>query len=283
MSFCIVRYAEIGLKGKNRIKFERKLIDNIRSCLDRNKIDFGDIQKHMGRILISGAGSCGPLNRVFGISSFSDAVDAGFSMDKVRTVALDLVRDKIRGKSFCVSCRRLDKKFPVGSQEFSRQLGAFIHEKFNADVDLKNPGLTLYTEIIDGFVYLFTEISKGLGGLPLGIEGNVVVVADTESALLAALLMMKRGCGVFCVAKRKRDIGLLKNFVYGSKVEVKVLKTCKEIEVFAREKRAKAIIVPDTLNSSKDYDFALPVYRPLCAMSKKQIKEKLNEFRQRVC
>ena len=88
MNYCIVRYSEIGLKGKNRIKFEKKLMNNIRSCLDRNKIIFSDIKKVFGRIIINGIESCNSLNCVFGISSFSFAVNAGNDMDNIITTKI---------------------------------------------------------------------------------------------------------------------------------------------------------------------------------------------------
>jgi thiamine biosynthesis protein ThiI len=283
MNSCIVRYSEIGLKGKNRIMFERKLINNIRSCLDRNKIKFTNIRKPHGRILISEVDDCKQLNCVFGISSFSKSVNVGFNMDEIKQKALDLVKDNIQGKSFYVSCQRLDKNFPVKSPDFARDVGSFIQYHTKAGVKLKNPDITVYAEIIDGDVYLFTEKIRGPGGLPVGVEGNVVVIIDDEASVLAALFMLKRGCDVFCVAKEKQRIDLLSKYAYGSKVELKILKSDKEIEDFAKEKHSKAIVVNDTLESIQEYDFTLPIYRPLSALNQKQIEDKLNEFRKRVC
>lgn len=283
MNSCIVRYSEIGLKGKNRIMFERKLINNMRSCLDRNQIKFTNITKPHGRVLISGVDDCKQLNCVFGISSFSKAVNVGFNMEEVKQKALDLVKDNIKGKSFYVTCQRLDKNFLVKSPDFARDVGSFIQYHTKANVDLKNPDIILCAEIIDGDVYLFTEKIRGPGGLPVGVEGNVVVIVEDEASILSALLMMKRGCDVFCVGNKEFDIDLLKKYNYGSKVELKILKSDKEIADFAKEKHSKAIIVNDTLESLKEYTFTLPIYRPLSALSEKQIEDKLNEFRKRVC
>jgi len=283
MNSCIVRYSEIGLKGKNRIMFERKLINNIRSCLDRNKIKFTNITKPHGRVLISEIGVCKQLNCVFGISSFSKAVNVGFNMGEIKQKALDLVKEDLVGKSFCVKCQRLDKNFPVKSPDFTRDVGSFIQYHTKANVELKNSDIILYAEIIDGDVYLFSEKIRGPGGLPVGVEGNVTVIIKDEASLLSALLMLKRGCDVFCVANKEFDIDLLKKYNYGSKVELKILKSDKEIADFTKEKHSKAIIVNDTLNSLKEYGFTLPIYRPLSALNQKQIEEKLNEFRKRVC
>jgi thiamine biosynthesis protein ThiI len=283
MNSCIVRYSEIGLKGKNRIMFERKLINNIRSCLDRNKIKFTNIRKPHGRVLISGIDVCKQLSCVFGISSFSNATNVGFNMEEAKQKALDLVKKDVQGKSFCVKCQRLDKNFPIKSPDFMREVGGFIQYNTKANVELKNPDITLYAEVIDGDVYLFTEKIRGPGGLPVGVEGNVVVIVEDDASILAALLMLKRGCDVFCVANKEFDIDLLKKYNYGSKVELKILKSDKEIEDFAKEKHSKGIIVNDTLESIREHKFTLPIYRPLSALNQKQIEEKLNEFRKRVC
>ena len=210
-------------------------------------------------------------------------IDKQIFTEEIKQKALDLVKDDVKNKSFCVKCQRLDKNFPVKSPDFMREVGGFIQYNTKANVELKNPNITLYAEVIDGDVYLFKEKIRGPGGLPVGVEGNVTVIIEDEASLLAALLMLKRGCDVFCVANKEFDISLLKKYNYGSKVELKILKTNEEIEEFAKEKHSKGIIVSDTLTSLKEYDFTLPIYRPLSALSKKQIEEKLNEFRTRVC
>ncbi|MBW2968788.1 hypothetical protein KY314_01585 [Candidatus Woesearchaeota archaeon] len=282
MSYCIVRYSEIGLKGKNRIVFERKLIKNIRSCLKQNKIKFDLIEKPHGRIIISGIKECRQLNSVFGISSFSKAINAGSKIKDIKLKSREITKGKIDGKSFAVYCQRLDKSFPLNSPEFAKELGSYIKTNTNFSVNLKNPDIIIYAEIIDGCVYLFDEKIRGPGGLPLGVEGNVTVIIEDESSLLSALFMMKRGCDVFCVAYTEFDISILKKYAYGSKVELKVFKSDKEIENFAVKNHSKAIIVSDSIDFIKEYDFKLPIYRPLSALNKKQIEEKLNEFRKRV-
>lgn len=283
-SHVIVRYAEIGLKGNNRVVFERKLVGNICSCLDTNKVKYTKIYRPLGRVLIETEDSCNCLKTVFGISSFSQAVNAGSNIDEIRQTALGLVKKRLTGKaSFAVSCQRLDKNFPMNSQEFSREVGGFINDETNARVDLNHPDVPLFAEIIEGCAYLFTERISGPGGLPLGIEGGVLVFVDSPRALLSALWMMKRGCRVFCFALKDIDISVLNEFSYGGKIDLRIIKDLNEINEVALKYKAKAFIVSDLLNNIKEYPFALPVYRPLVGLDNKEIEGKLDEFRQRVC
>jgi thiamine biosynthesis protein ThiI len=283
-SVVIVRYAEIGLKGNNRVVFERKLVANIYSCLDINKVNYKKIIRPLGRIMIETDDSCLCLKTVFGISSFSQALNAGSDLSQVRDTAFSIVRNKMTDKtSFGVFCQRLDKNFPLNSQEFCREVGGFINDKTNARVDLTHPDVPLFAEIIEGCVYLFTEYIGGPGGLPLGIEGGVLVFVDSFLSLLSALWMMKRGCRVFCFALKDINIDLLNQFSYGGKISLRIVKDLSEINEVASRYKAKAFIVSDLLNSIKEYPFTLPIYRPLVGLDKKEIEEKLDEFRQRVC
>jgi len=284
MSSYIVRYAEIGLKGGNRSVFEKKLVDNISACLDSHKVKYSSITRPMGRVLIEADDNCDCLKCVFGISSFSPAVNVGSDFENVKAVSLDIARkNNIEAGSFAISCQRLDKNFKMNSQEFCVALGAFINEQTGSKVNLKNPDVCLFAEIIQGSVYLFTEKIAGPGGLPLGIEGNVVVLLNDEKSLLCALLLMKRGCSVFCVSLKDFDISLLNSFSYGSKVELKLISGLKEINGFAESVKAKAILVSDVLGNIEEYDFSLPVYRPLAGYDDRRIEDTLNDFRKRVC
>ncbi|MBW2973323.1 hypothetical protein KY346_02940 [Candidatus Woesearchaeota archaeon] len=279
----IIRFAEIGLKGRNRAFFEKTLVNNIKSCLDAHKIIYKNIKRPMGRVLIATDDSCKCLECVFGIASFSDAVNAGFNMESVKKEALKLAKDLTPKKSFRITCQRLDKRFPMTSQEFDVELGAFIQEKTNAKVKMKGFDLNIRAEIIDNFVYLFTEKIKGLGGLPVGVEGKVIVLLENEASLLAGLFMMKRGCHIIPAAFKEMDISLLQKYAFGTRVELKIIKNISDIDALAKEHKAKAVAVSDLLDTMKEYDMNTKVFRPLIAYEPKEIAEELNGFRQRVC
>ncbi|MEM4263370.1 MAG: THUMP domain-containing protein [Candidatus Woesearchaeota archaeon] len=279
----IVRYAEIGLKGKNRSFFEKTLIKNIRACLDAHKIEYGAITRPYGRIMISTNDSCDCLKCVFGIASFSNAVNVGFNMNEIKKASLEFVKGLSPEKSFRVTCQRLDKTFPLTSQQFEIELGAFIKEHTCAKVKMKGFDVDIQAEIIQGFVYLFSEKTKGLGGLPMGIEGKVLVLIEDDSSLLAGLQMMKRGCSIIPVALKEIKIDLLQKYCFVEKLELRIIKDLSEIDALARETRAKAIAVNDTLDTMRDFNFETKVLRPLIAYENKEIEEELNAFRQKIC
>jgi len=204
-------------------------------------------------------------------------------MDSVKQKALEFAKDLSPEKSFRVSCQRLDKKFPVNSNEFQIELGAFIQEKTNAKVKMKGFDLNIQAEIIDGFVYLFTEKIQGLGGLPVGVEGKVIVLVEDDSSLLAGLQMMKRGCYIVPLALKETKIDLLQKYAFGHKLELLIIKKLSDIDSIAKDKKAKAVAVNDLLDSLRELEIETRVLRPLIAYEPEEVKEELDAFRQRVC
>lgn len=188
----IIRYSEIGLKGNNRIVFEKKLISNIKDCLKKNKVKYKKIERLRGRIVIFTEEKLNCLKYVFGISSFSTALVIEPEINEIEKAVSKLIENK-KFSSFRVSAQRLNKNFSLTSPEIERTIGSFICEKFSKKVSLKNFDLEVGIEILD-YAYIFTERVKGLNGLPVGVEGKVISLIEDENSLLASLLMMKRGC-----------------------------------------------------------------------------------------
>ena len=209
----IVRYAEIGLKSGNRILFEQKLMNNIQACFKQNNIKQKAITRPYGRILISSEYKGNILNTIFGIASYSFAINKGNDFEKIKQQALELVKNKLNPKkSFRISCQRTDKSFPMTSNKFEIELGAFIQEKTKAKVSLKQFDINLCAEIIKGEVYLFLEKHKGPGGLPVGISGKIFCLIEDKASLLAAILMLKRGCHIIPIAIKQTSIALLEKY-----------------------------------------------------------------------
>lgn len=244
----IIRYGEIALKGANRADFEKQLVKNIKACLKRNNIAFGGIKRVRGRILVYSNDKCECLAYVFGIVSFSPAVETEAEMEKIRQEAVKLYS---KG-SFKVAAHRLEKLLGT-SIEMNTEIGAFIAENRNAKVDLKNPDVEIGIELFNGKAYVFNKTIKGPGGLPIGVTGKVAVLVEDKNAVKAALLMMKRGCSVILVKKADVDLSEIGKYAYGFKLE-----TAGKIP-----KDAGAVVVSETLETLKKRDFKIPVLRPL--------------------
>ncbi len=249
----ILRYSEIGLKGNNRIVFEKKLIDNIRDCLKKNKVKYKKIERLRGRIIIFTEQKLDCLKYVFGISSFSSALVVEPEIKEIEKAIESIIKDR-KFKTFRVSAQRLNKDFSLTSPEIERTIGSFVCEKLNKKVSLKNFDLEIGIEILD-YAYVFTERIKGLNGLPVDIEGKVVSLIENKNSLLASLLMMKRGCLVIPVSLKKTDISLIKKFAYGFEPELIIIKNPDELDNMAEEHDARAVVIGQTLIRSLIFNF----------------------------
>lgn len=253
----LVRYAEIGIKGKNRSLFENRLVDNMRACLKSQGMS-AEIERRFGRILVR-ATDTPDLSKVFGIASYSTAINAGKTLESLQDAVRPMLAS-IKNKSFRVTCHRLDKQFPLSSNDVARKLGAFVQKETGAKVSLEKFDKEIVVEIIHGSLYLLTETVRGPGGLPVGIEGTVLAFIDSKRAEEAALLLMKRGCTVVALLPTKRNLALLQEYACG--IPLKIIEA-KDIDAIAEKVDAKAVVVGDTLKELRNYDTKLPVLRPL--------------------
>lgn len=255
----IVRYNEIALKGGNRAFFERKLVSNIRLCLKHNWLSFEKIRSPRGRIIVHTREDCSVIRHVFGISSFSKAVELEQDFEKIKEVALKLYT---KG-SFKISANRSDKRFQFSSQQINEQVGKYLVEKTGAKVNLENPDVDIGLEVFDGKAYAFTEKVEGLGGLPIGSAGKVAVLLEDDRSLVAGFLMLKRGCSIVFVKRKEINVDVLEKYSYGSKVKI----------VDNVPSDAKALVVNDMIGKVRNYETRLVVLRPLASFSKEGIKK----------
>ena len=209
----ICHYHEVALKQKNRRIFEKKLRTNIAFALSdlvgqrmvmrgygRLKIvlPFGFDEREKLEIVRS------RLSNVFGIVNFGIGLSVGLDIEDICEASIKVIEGK-SFNTFRVKTKRQNKNFPLNSTEVNKQVGAFIIEHFknngaDVKVDLKNPDLTVYVEIVDKEVYVYADRFKGPGGLPVGSSGKVVALISAGfDSPIASLLMMKRGAKVVFV------------------------------------------------------------------------------------
>lgn len=202
MQTYIVHYGELGLKGRNRPQFEKRLAHNMRVALR----DLGQVkvQLHRGYMAVEVADEAPPerieqrLAGVFGIAYFAPALAVPQELEAITEAALQLARRAITPEtSFKVQARRADKRFPVTSMDLNRELGARIVDEIGAPVRLRDPAVTLHVQVYPEKVYLFTQRLPGPGGLPVGTAGRVtMLLSGGIDSPVAAHLMLKRGCAV---------------------------------------------------------------------------------------
>jgi thiamine biosynthesis protein ThiI len=276
MTKCLlVRYAEIGIKGKNRLVFEKKLVSNIKTIFSQNKLGFSQITRPRGRVIIFTEHTGNILKRVFGIVNYSPAVQT--SIDKSMTDAAIKLSGVRQGKTFRVTCQRLDKTLPFTSNDVARDLGAELVKQTKAKVNLTDYDIEVCIELIEGKAYVFTQRIPCFGGLPINSQARLLALIEKPQDELAALLLLKRGCDIVPVCFKKKPLKLLRAFGCLNKP---VMVCCLEdLEGIAQEKKAFGLVTGEMLEQFKPMPSSLMVLRPLIAYDKEQVKVKLDEFK----
>lgn len=200
----LVKYApEIFLKGLNRGKFEKKLRDNIGKKLEGIKVEF---IHDSGRYFIKTdeiEESIKRISKVFGILEVCRVKEIPIDMEKIEEVALSKVKE-CEGKTFKIVTNRANKKFELNSMEVSRRIGGYVLKNMNEEivVDVKNPDILVNVEIRNNFAYVWSnnDISKGVAGLPYGMNGStMLMLSGGIDSPVAGYLMAKRGVELSCV------------------------------------------------------------------------------------
>jgi len=252
----LIRYGEIGLKGLNRPFFENKLISNIRAIINDKD---ARITKKQGRLILeAGKDVSERLKHVFGIVSFSIAEKVDF--DRLNDFVIEKIKNK-KFETFRVTVNRINKSFPKTSEDLAREIGAYVVEKLNKKVSLKEYDLNVRIEIIDS-AYVFFDRTECYGGLPVGVEGKVIVLIQTKKGIEAAKRVMKRGCDIIPLSFKRFDLAELNEYL-PIKKEIAIIKDTKEIDEIAKKENAKALVVEDSFENLEDYDVKIAVLRPL--------------------
>ncbi|MBW3017938.1 hypothetical protein KY325_02150, partial [Candidatus Woesearchaeota archaeon] len=184
-------------------------------------------------------------------------------------------------KSFRITVNRIEKKLE-GSNEVAREIGAFVVEKTGLKVSLNEYELNVGVEISDK-IYLYKEKIEGLGGRPVGREGNVFGLMENEDSAVACFLMMKRGCDLFPVVfdekkaeKTKVLVEKLQSFS-PKKMNLHVVDE-KDLNEMADKYKVHAVIVNDRVDTIRE-DYSIATLRPLIGIAENEVKEILDIIR----
>ena len=204
----LIKYGEIGIKGKNRYLFEDALIHQIRHALKEVDGQFR-VTKEQGRIYVEALEeydyeeTVGALQRVFGIVGICPTVileDEGF--EKLAQDAVAYLREEYPegNHTFKVNARRARKDYPMESMEINRELGGRILDAFpDMRVDVHNPRIMLNTEIRQK-IYVYSQIIPGPGGMPVGTNGkSMLLLSGGIDSPVAGYMVAKRGVKIDAV------------------------------------------------------------------------------------
>lgn len=201
----LIKYAEIGIKGKNRFLFEDALVRQIQYVLRKVEGEFY-VHKQQGRVFVETKGeydydeTIEALSHVFGITGICPAVmveDNGF--EKLAEDVVSYLDQCYADKklTFKVKARRARKNYPMDSMEINAKLGEKILEAFpQMRVDVHNPQVTLCVEIREQISFYSMEI-PGPGGMPVGTNGRaMLLLSGGIDSPVAGYMVSKRGVSI---------------------------------------------------------------------------------------
>nr|WP_242693983.1 tRNA uracil 4-sulfurtransferase ThiI [Proteiniclasticum aestuarii] len=194
----LIKYAsEIFLKGLNRGRFEKKLKENIKNVLKNEEYSFYTDQNRWFIQAEDVSEIKEKVKKVFGVYEVCTVVQTERDIEKIKELALLVMKKQPEGTSFKVATKRADKKFPMNSMELSGLVGAHILKNTTGyHVEIKKPDYVVDIEIRDN-AYVYVEKERGIGGMPYGINGStMLMLSGGIDSPVAGFLMAKRGIEV---------------------------------------------------------------------------------------
>lgn len=205
----LIKYAEIGIKGRNRYIFEDALVSHLQSALSRVEGKFR-VYKTPGRIFVSSDDefdfdeAVDAIKHVFGVAGICPVI----KLEKVEPEELNKrvqeymhqMYDSDLSCTFKVFARRESKNYPLDSMQINAAVGEAILDEFpNLKVDVHHPDMIVYVEVRD-HIYLYSEIIPGPGGMPVGTGGHaMLLLSGGIDSPVAGYMIAKRGVSLDAV------------------------------------------------------------------------------------
>ncbi len=116
------------------------------------------------------------------------------TLEQIKTQVATVIADELKGKTFVVRTKR-SGKHPFNSTQIEQTVGGYVlaHSKAKG-VDLHNPEVTVRIELINNQLNIITQKHAGLGGFPIGTQGDILsLMSGGFDSTVASYLTMKRG------------------------------------------------------------------------------------------
>ena len=202
-----VSFGELFLKGKNRNKFFKTAIDNIKRNIE--KIGYDNMYLESSKLYIEADKNnfeslIKEIKKVFGIIYISEIKRCDKNLDSIENAIKEILDDMdLKNKTFKVITNRVDKSFDIKSPELSQMMGGYIlknyAQKNNLKVDVHNPDFKIFIDI-KKYAYVYANRHEGIGGLPLGSSGNgLLLLSGGIDSPVAGFMMAKRGMKIDCL------------------------------------------------------------------------------------
>jgi thiamine biosynthesis protein ThiI len=195
---CLVSYHEIGLKGRNRSGFERRLQGNLDAALVG--LPVRPTQRAASRLTVrvtdvqALSEVAERIAAVPGVGSVALAFLVSQDPGLMEQVALEALDEAAPYETFKVDAKRSNTNYAESSMDINRRIGAFLGARTPARVDLDNPDVTVGVTVTQGDAYVFSRRLRGIGGLPVGSASTVVsLLSSGIDSPVATWRMMRRG------------------------------------------------------------------------------------------
>lgn len=204
----LVHYHEIGLKGHNRSKFEKRLARNLEALLTVYPIV--TIHRISGRLIVFMKEGCakdvafecaGFIAKIPGVARVSCGFKCDRDMQIMGEVAKLALEESKPFDSFKVSARRAHTDFPIDSMQMNRDIGAVLCEANpDAQVKMKEPDVVVGVEVVQNAAYIYAFSISGVGGLPVGVSGKVMCLLSSGiDSPVALWRIARRGARCYAV------------------------------------------------------------------------------------
>ena len=202
-----VSFGELFLKGKNRNKFFKTAIDNIKRNIE--KIGYDNMYLESSKLYIEAdkknfESLIREIKKVFGIIYISEIKRCDKNLDSIENAIKEILDDMdLKNKTFKVITNRVDKSFDIKSPELSQMMGGYTlknyAQKNNLKVEVHNPDFKIFIDI-KKYAYVYANRHEGIGGLPLGSSGNgLLLLSGGIDSPVAGFMMAKRGMRIDCL------------------------------------------------------------------------------------
>lgn len=199
----LIKYGEIGVKGKNRYLFEDALVGQIDTALKAVSGKF-KVYKQPGRVFVEAKGdfdyegALDALKRVMGILHICPVfIIPSTELKTVYDEVIRFIGERYPSDSFSykVMVKRSDKKMALTSPEIAAEIGGLLLEHYGErlSVNVREPDKFITVELRDR-AYLYTEEFKGEGGMPIGTAGKaMLLLSGGIDSPVAGYMMARRG------------------------------------------------------------------------------------------
>lgn len=194
----LVHYHEIGLKGRNRSRFEQILLRNIRAAT--GDLTSGEIKRFASRLLVPLSDHSARdevIERVTalpGVSYVADALITARDIEDFKRAASLVLTEAGNWRTFRIDARRSNTDFPIKSVDINIAVGQHVVDTFGRGVDLSNPDATCWIEVVQGDAYVYSHRVSGPGGLPVGTGGRVIsLLSSGIDSPVATWRLIRRG------------------------------------------------------------------------------------------